>query len=551
MPPRNAGSAPDKLRQGREFYRRGAWEHAYCSLSLADQAEPLRAEDLEVLATAAYLTGRDLEYCDILDRAHHRHLEGGDRPRAARCAFWSGLILLFRGEAGQASAFLARAHRLVDGVECVEHGYLLLPEAEQQLGKGHNDAAHGMAQRAAEIGGRFADADLIACARHLLGRIHLRKGSVPDGLALLDESMLAAVSGQLSPIMTGLIYCSVIEACQQVFALGRAGEWTSAFSRWCDQQNEMVAFTGTCLVHRAEIMQLQGAWPKAMAEVNRACEPISRGGIDRGPSAAAFYRKAELHRLRAEVEAAEEAYRAASESGCEPQPGLALLRLQQGQTDAASAAIRRVISAAADPLERARLLPALVEIMLATGDIEEARSACGDLQEIAGKFGTDALQAMAAHARGAVALAEGEARAAVALLRQAFEVWQAAEAPYEAARVRVLMGLACRSLGDEEGSALEMTAARAIFERLGATAEINRLDALGKAAAPVHPHGLTRRELQILRLIASGRTNKAIAAELFLSERTIDRHVSNILCKLAVPSRAAATAFAYEHKLLS
>jgi len=297
-------------------------------------------------------------------------------------------------------------------------------------------------------------------------------------------------------------------------------------------------------------MQLQGAWLDATAEADRACKPISHGGADRVPPAAAFYQKAEMHRLRGEFEAAEDAYRTASRLGCEPQPGLALLRMHQGRTDAASAAIRRVVGAAADPLERARLLPAHVEIMLATGDIEEARCACRDLGEIAEKFGTDILQAMAARAQGAVALAEGEARAAVAPLRRAFVVWQAAEAPYEAARVRVLMGLVCRSIGDEETGGLEIAAARAVFEELGAAPEIARLDALGKAPLSAPEHGLTQRELQILRLIASGKTNKVIAAELFLSERTIDRHVSNILCKLDVPSRAAATAYAYEHKLL-
>jgi ATP/maltotriose-dependent transcriptional regulator MalT len=547
---RKTSALQDKLRQGRESYRCRAWGDAYRTLSLADQKAPLRVEDLELLATAAYMTGRDLEFWRILDRAHHAHLETGNHPRAARCAFWSGLTLLLRGEAGQAGAWFARAQRLVDGRDCVEQGYLLLPVAELQLGEGHDNAAHTAAERAAEIGERFADADLIACARHLLGRAQLRQGRLQAGLALLDEAMLAAVAGELSPIMTGLIYCSRIEACRQVFALSRAHEWTSALSRWCDQQKEMVAFTGTCLVHRAEIMQLQGAWSDAMAEADRACKPISHAGVDRTPSAAAFYQKAEMHRLRGQVEAAEEAYRTASRLGREPQPGLALLRMHQGRTDAASAAIRRVVGTATDPLERVRLLPAHVEILLATGDIEEARSACRDLEEIAGRFGTDILQAMAAQARGAVALAEGEARTALAPLRRAFEVWQAADAPYEAARVRVLMGLACHSIGDEEAGELEIAAARAVFEQLGAGPEIARLDALSKAPPSVRERGLTRRELQILRLIASGKTNKAIAAELFLSERTIDRHVSNIFCKLDVPSRAAAIAYAYGHKLL-
>jgi ATP/maltotriose-dependent transcriptional regulator MalT len=364
------------------------------------------------------------------------------------------------------------------------------------------------------------------------------------------------------------MYCSLIEACQGVFALSRAKEWTAALSRWCDQQKDMVAFQGSCLVRRTEIMRLEGAWLEALTEISRACERT-----DRPPPSAAFYHKAEMHRLRGEVEEAESAYRSASRSGREPQPGLALLRLSQGRTAAASAAIRRIVGATADPLELARVLPAHVEIMLATGDIEQARSASGKLEEIAQKFDTEVLQAMAAQARGAVALAEGDSRSALASLHHAFEMWQETEAPYEAARVRVLIGLACRSLGDEEAVALEIAAAREVFETLGAIPDLARLATLDDArtglgaaergadantyagsraetAPPLRERGLTRRELQILRLIASGKTNKSIASELFLSERTIDRHVSNILCKLEVPSRAAATAYAYEHKLL-
>jgi ATP/maltotriose-dependent transcriptional regulator MalT len=539
----------DKLAQGRESYRRRAWGDAYQALSLADQASPLGVEDLELLARSAYLTGRDLDFHRFLDRAHRAHQKAGDPVRAARCAFWLGLSRFLRGETAQASGWLARAQRLLEGHDCVELGYLLLPAAEQYLAEGNGNAAHATAAGVAEIGDRFGDADLIACARHVQGRALIQQGRVQAGLRLLDEAMLAVIAGELSPIMRGLIYCSVIEACQQVFALSRAREWTSALARWCEQQSELVAFAGSCLVYRAEIMLFRGDWPDAMAEACRACERFSLG-VDRNPPAAAFYHRAELHRLRGESTAAEEAYRSASRLGCEPQPGLALLRMAQGRTDAACAAIRRVLSAATDRLQRAKLLPGYIEIMLTIGDIQEARNACREFEEIAKAFATDVLQAMAAHARGAVALAEGDARAALGPLRRAFEVWRHVEAPYEAARVRVRIGLACRSLGDDEAGELELGAARAVFERLGAAPELARLDSLGKRGTSAYRHGLTSRELQVLRLIAGGKTNRAIATELFLSERTIDRHVSNILTKLNVPSRAAATAHAYAHKLL-
>lgn len=538
---------PETLEKGREAYRRRAWADAYASLSLADRTSPLGRDDLELLATAAYLTGRDLEHRKVLERAHHADVDAGDYVRAGRSAFWLGLTAMFGGDIALATGWFSRARRLLESRECAEQGYLLLPEAEQYLAAGSGEDAHRAASSAAAIGIRHGDADLTACARHLQGRALVQQRQIKAGLALLDEAMLAAISGELSPIMTGLIYCSVIETCQQVYAMSRAREWTSALSRWCEQQPEMVAFSGTCLVRRAEIMQLQGDWPDAMTEATRACERSEQA--NRKPPGAALYQQAEIHRLRGESAPAEEMYHSASLRGCEPQPGLALLRLAQGRTNAACAAIRRVVNATTDPFQRTRLLPAYIEIMLAAGDVPEAHSACRELEELAATIDADAVRAMAAHNRGAVELAEGNARAAVAPLRRAFETWEKVEAPHEAARARMLLGLACRSLGDEEAAGLELAAARAVFQQLGATPDLARLDAVGKSTASTHRPELTTRELQVLRLIAAGMTNKAIAVRLSVSERTIDRHVSNILTKLAVPSRAAATAYAYDHRL--
>jgi DNA-binding CsgD family transcriptional regulator len=538
------------LERGRTHYELRAWAHAYTALSLADQETPLGAEDLELFAMAAYLVGQDDEYLKALERAHNAHLNAGQCARAVRCAFWLGFRLLMRGETGRATGWLARAERLLEreARECAERGYLLLPVVERRLESGDFEAAYAAAADAAAIGERCGDADLIACARHQQGRIRLQQGRVENGLALLDETMLAVTAGELSPLVTGLMYCSVIQACGQIYAFDRTREWTAALAEWCEGQPDMVAFAGVCQVHRAEIMQLQGAWPDAIDEARRACARSQ--GVDRRAAAAAFYQQAEVHRLKGEFAAAEEAYRGASRLGLEPQPGLALLRLVQGRADAAATAIRRVASTTADRLKRMSLLPAYIEIVLAAGEVQDARDACRELEEIARTFDTGVPGAIAAHACGAVDLAEGNVQAALGSLRRAFEVWQRIEAPYAAARVRVLIGLACFALGDEDGAGLEIDAARAVFERLGAAPDLARIESLTKGAASDRGHGLTPRELEVLRLVAAGETNKAIAGKLSLSEKTIDRHVSNILAKLDVSSRTAATAFAYQRKLI-
>jgi DNA-binding CsgD family transcriptional regulator len=524
---------------------------AHTSLSQADQAGPLGGEDLELLATSGYMLGRDDDFVSDLERAHHAYLDSGDPLRAVRCAFWLGINLAARGEISRASGWFGRAQRLFEhqGRDCVEQGYLLLPALVQQAAAGDYEAAAATAAEAADIGERFGDADLIALAVHEQGHALVRRGMVEEGLGLLDEAMVAVTTGELSPIVTGLVYCSAIAYCQEMFERRRAQEWTAALTRWCDQQPDMVAHTGQCLVHRAEIMQMHGAWQDALEEARRAGGRFEQT-MDRAAAAHALYREGEVHRLQGEFGAAEEAYREASRGGWEPQPGLALLRLAQRNDAAAAAAIRRVVGETTERLQRAALLPAYVEIMLAVGDAEDAHSACRELEEISESYGLGVLGAMSAQARGAVALAGGDARAALIALRHASEVWQELEAPYETARLRALVGLACRALGDDDTAALELEAARGVFAQLGASPDLARVDSLIGPAASSDSDGLTPRELQVLRLVAAGETNKAIASELVLSERTVDRHVSNIFAKLGVSSRAAATAHAYEHGLV-
>ena len=524
---------------------------AFQSLTRADEAAPLGAGDLRLLALSAYLVGREHDFVRAMEDAYRAHLRADEVLPAARFAFWLGFHLADRGQEARATGWLGRAARLVEREEqdCVERGYLLLPVVLQYLFSGDYETAYAIAADATAIGERFGDPDLVALAVHLQGTALVRQGRVDDGLALLDEVMVAVTTDELSPFLTGLIYCSVIEACREVYALRQSQEWTVALTQWCQGQPDLVPYAGQCLVHRSEIMQLHGAWPDALAEARRAGERFARGD-DQPAAAVASYQQGEIHRLLGDFAAAEEAYRDSSRRGLEPQPGLALLRLAQGDVEAAAAAIRRVVGETVDPLHRARLLPAHIEIMLAAGDADEARRACGDLDEVAAGFSAGVLGAMAAGARGAVELAGGDARAALAALRHAGRVWLDLEAPYEVARVRELIGLACEALGDHDSAALELDAARAAFDHLGARPDRSRVDSLvGRAASGAAPR-LAPRELQVLRLITAGKTNRAIATQLVVSERTVDRHVSNIFTKLGVPSRAAATAYAYEHHLV-
>jgi ATP/maltotriose-dependent transcriptional regulator MalT len=535
----------EALEQGREAYSRRAWLEAHDALESANEAGELDASDLELLSTASFMLGRDDDCIAWLERAHFAHLEDGETRRAVRCAAWIGLNLAARGEIGPASGWLGRAQRLVEPVgECAERGYLLLPAMFRHHAAGDFGAAAAVAGEAVRVAERFGDRDLFALSIHSQGHMLITNGQVREGLALLDEAMVSVTAEEVSPIVMGLVYCGVILACQEVYEVRRAREWTRALAEWWALQPEMVAFTGRCLVHRAEILQLDGEWRDALDEARRAGERFAATG---NPAAGlACYRQGELLRLQGDFAGSELAYREASGFGWEPQPGLAQLRLAQGRTDAAASAIRRAESATTSPVERARLLPAFVEIVLAAGDVESARRACSELEDLTQVYDSAMLDALTAHAKGAVHLAEGEPREALVALRGASGIWNALGVPYEIARTRVLAGDACRALGDEEAAALEHDAARSIFERLGAKPDRERLGGTHGREG----HGLSRRELEVLGLVAAGRTNRQIAGALVISEHTVARHLQNIYAKLAVSSRAAATAYAFENDLV-
>jgi ATP/maltotriose-dependent transcriptional regulator MalT len=532
--------------RGREAYERRAWLDAYEAFSRADVQSPLGPQELELLAVSASMVGRIDDYLALLERAHHAYLSADELLRAARAAIWIGMTLASRGELGPAGGWFGRAQRLVerDGRDCVERGWLLVPVSLQEEAAGDYEAAFQTLSGAVEIGERFRDSDLLAGAIQFQGLIRIKQGRADEGLRLLDEAMVGVTAGEVSPELTGVVYCAVILGCEQAFDTRRAQEWTSALARWCELQPQMVAFTGRCLAHRAGILERQGAWDDALAEARLARERCE-AAMNRAATGQALYQQGELLRLRGELDAAEEAYREANTYGRQPQPGLALLRLAQGDADTAAASIRSVLAETKEPLPRAALLPASAEIALERGEVAEAREASRELGEVAASSASVMVAAIAAQVRGAVELVDGEAQAALVSLRRAWRLWEEIGAPYHAARTRVLVGEACAALGDRDTAALELEAARAGFESLGAKPDLARL-----TGAPAETHGLSARELEVLRLVAAGRTNRQIAVELVVSEHTVARHLQNIFGKLGVSSRTAATAFAFERRLV-
>lgn len=533
------------LLEGRTACAEERWEDAVRLLSQCDADDRLDGDDLERLGRAAYMLGRDDDYVAALERAHRAHLAAGRVPAAVRCTWWIGHSHLFRGQPARADGWFATGERLLSGSgeSCVEEGYVLIPAWLRQMGAGDWTAALATTARAAEIGERYGDLDLMWLARDDHARALVKLGRLDEGMRLVDELLVTVETGALSPVVTGIVLCNTVDFSREATELRHAREWTGALAAWCAGRPQMVAHLGLCLVHTAELSHLGGDLDGALAQARQAAERYSAGVLNRIALGRAYYCQGEVHRLRGRFRDADECYRQASRHGCPPDPGAALLRLAEGRDQAAAAMMRRAMLERVEPLQRAALLPAYVEVMIADDDLDAARAASDQLAGIAASWGTEALHAAAAAARAAVCLAEGADAAALDSARRAWLIWDALDAPFEAARARLLVARACSALGDDDSARMEAEAAREVFVRLGAGREVADVDDAFAAAESV----LSSREIDVLRLVAAGLSNSQIAQRLFLSQHTVARHVQNIYAKIDVSSRAAATAYAFDH----
>jgi DNA-binding NarL/FixJ family response regulator len=546
------------LEGARAAFARQAWRDAFHAFVGTAKEQPLDPADYERLAVAAYLVGEDDECVAAWEAAHRATLETGDGAGAARCAFWLGLCLALGGHLAQASGWFARAGRLIDDeqLDCPAAGYLLVPQLLGALETGDAAVARDLAVRATELANRFDDPDLRAFGSLGHGQALIAMGDTAGGTARLDEVMVSVTAGEVGPVTSGIVYCAVILECMHRFDMQRAAEWTDALSAWCDAQPDLVPYRGQCLVHRSQVQQAAGDWPDATRSIAAACQHLTNP-----PHPAlglAYYQEAELHRLVGAFDEAEERYRLASRYGHHPMPGLAWLDLARGDAEAAATAIRRAWHEARNPQQRPALLFAAVDILRAAGELTDARAAADELATFATTSSSEVLTAMAAQARGAVLTGEGDPAGALGELRAAATAWQSLQMPYEAARTAVLLGLACSALGDRTSAALEFGNAKATFTELGATPDLERLATLSKGLVGGHTADtaaeaaavLSPREREVLAHVAAGMTNREIAEALVISQHTVGRHIEHIFTKLGVASRAAATAYAYEHHLL-
>jgi ATP/maltotriose-dependent transcriptional regulator MalT len=530
-------------------FQEESWSDIYKSLK--NQEGALNDKDLRKFALAAYLIGKDRKSIDILNHLHHQYLEKKEIKHAIRSAFWIGFLLMFKGERARGSGWFSRAHRLIDEheYEGSENELLLIPTGLGELGAGNAEKAYNIFKKAHEAGTGYNDPDLSILSLLGLGQALIQKGEISPGTSLLDESMVMIEIADISPLVIGIVYCAVIETCQLIFDIGRAQEWTKVLSQWCESQPDLVPFRGQCLIRRSQIRHLHGEWPEALDEMHRACQLLSKPPGE--PAAGeANYQLAEIFRLKGDLKHAELLFREAHKWGRNPQPGMALLRLMQNEKEKALQNIQTSLNETKNPLHRIKLLPAYIEILLAHEKLEDTRRVVNELTIAAEKYDAIYLSATVAYCQGCLLLKEGDTTKAINSFQQSLNLYKKINAPYEIAYARFQLGIAYRDKGDHDSSELEFATAQWIFQELKATPDLKKVEAYIDKKKESKRHGLTLRELQVLQLVGEGSTNKICSNKLFISERTVERHLSNIFNKLEVNSRTEAIAFAFKHRML-
>jgi DNA-binding CsgD family transcriptional regulator len=533
---------------GAEALARHDWGAAYDELQAVGDVA-LDAEAFDRLAEATWWLSRLDECIAARDAAYHAFLERGDGRRAAQCGVWLFEHHCFRAQPSIAGAWLRRARRVIaDDQECIEYGNLLLREAELLHSTGQLESASELAIAARELAHRLGSIELEALALQTSGRLAIDRGAPAEGLELLDEAMLYAIEGRLSPYATGKVYCSLISACDELGDLARAAEWTSATMIW-SSRHPLAVFPGLCRVHRAQILGWRGAWDEAVVEAHRACEELETVNV--GNAAVGWAEIGDIRRRLGDLDGAEDAFQRAEELCGRPHAAVALLRLAQGRVSEARAAVDRALQDETwNRLARAKVLPAQVQIAIAAGDLDAAAAACDELGAIAEDFASPTLEASAMTSRGRLALARGHCDDACRALHDAVELWLAIDVPYEAATARLLLGQSCRQAGDEDRAMATLSAAVKTFDQLGAILDAQHTRLLSTERDALLPRGLSAREVEVLALVAEGMTNKDVALALGLSIKTVARHLENIFLKLEVSTRSAATAFAINHGLV-
>ena len=459
---------------------RHAWREAFDLLKEADRTKGLSVEELELFAEAAMWAAELQAHIAAIERAFAGHVKAGNRRRAALLATTLAHHYGFLLQKSRAQGWLGQAERLLDQEpeETIEHGWLAIQKALVAFGKGDLDAMLALGREAERLGRRFGDRNVEIIGIQRQGMALVEKGEIDEGLGLLDLASAAAAAGELAPYETLVVYCNTIGTCRDRADYGRAFEWTDVANDWCESFGATTGFPGLCRVNRAEVLRHRGAYEEAEQEARHAVEDLR--ALNPRITGEAFYEIGEIKLRLGRLKEAQEVFDQAHELGRNPEPGLSLLRFAEGRVEAAALSIRLALSDdSLLPLHRARLLPAQVEIALAVGDVELARAAKDELLEIARMHETDALVARSAWARGAVDLADGDVDSAINCLRQSFRKWHDdANAPYDAARVRLRLAEAYRRAGDEDAAMRELRAARKTFEELGASLDAERTAAL-------------------------------------------------------------------------